>query len=67
MDDSTFKQLRESKYHYPELTDVIFDSNKMLEMALDSMNIAEKGFDSVWDARKFGVIWKYMFKMAKSN
>ena len=51
MDDSTFKQLRESKYYHPELTDVIFDSNKMLEMALDSMNIAEKGFDSVWDAK----------------
>ena len=50
MDDSTFKQLKESKYYHPELTDVILDSNKMLEMALDSMNIAEQGFDSVWDA-----------------
>lgn len=32
----------------------------MLEMALDSMNIAEKGFDSVWDARMFSFIWKYV-------
>lgn len=29
-------------------------------MALDSMNIAEKGFDSVWDARMFSFIWKYV-------
>ncbi len=60
MDEITFRQLKETNYYHPELTDVIFDSNMMLEMALDSMNIANKGFDSVWDAKMFSFIWKYV-------
>ncbi|MBA3750793.1 MAG: hypothetical protein H0X03_07905 [Nitrosopumilus sp.] len=56
MDEHTFRQLKESSYYHPEITEVIFDSNKMLEMALNSMNIAEKGFDTVWDTIMFSFV-----------
>ena len=49
MDEITFKQLKDSKYYHPEITEVMFDSRMMLEMVLDSFNIAEKGFNAVWD------------------
>ena len=32
VDEITLKQLKESNYYQPETTDVIFDSNKILEM-----------------------------------
>lgn len=49
MDEITFNQLKDSKYYHPEITEVMFDSRMMLEMVLDSFNIAEKGFNAVWD------------------
>ena len=44
---------------YPELTDFIYDSNKMLEMGLDAIGLAQSGFDTVLDRVMFNFIWKY--------
>ncbi|HET6589675.1 MAG TPA: hypothetical protein VFG45_05880 [Candidatus Nitrosocosmicus sp.] len=59
MDDVTFKQLRASKYYSPEITEVMFDSDMMLAMSSDSINLATKGFDIVWDEVMFAFICKY--------
>ena len=59
VDDSTFQQLKESKYYQPEITEVMFDSQMMFEMVLDSIHIAEKGYDTVWDPIMFKTMWKY--------
>ncbi|CAN5602088.1 hypothetical protein BH23THE1_BH23THE1_27810 [soil metagenome] len=59
MDDLKFRQLKESKYHYPILTEVMFDYDMMLEMVFHSMTIIEKGYDTVWDANVFNFIRKY--------
>ena len=32
MDEVLFRQLKESKYYHPVLTEVMFDQNMMLEM-----------------------------------
>ncbi len=58
MDDSTFSQLRESCFHHPEVTEVMFDYNKMLEMGLVAINSIDKGFDIVWDKIMFDFLWK---------
>jgi len=41
VDDLTFRQLKESKYSHPETTEVRFDSEMMLAMSLDSINLTE--------------------------
>jgi hypothetical protein len=48
VEESTFKELMESKHHSPEITDVIYDFNQLEELTLDSVNVVEKGFDTVW-------------------
>jgi hypothetical protein len=50
VDERTFRQLKESKYYYPVLTEVMFDYNMMLEMVYHSMTIIQKGYDTVWDS-----------------
>ena len=50
MDDSTFRQLKESNYYHPEVTDVILDSSIMMQMALHSFRIAEQGYNTIWDS-----------------
>ena len=59
MDDLTFRQLKESGYHHPEVTEVIFDANQMFEMSLHSVNISEKGYDIVWDKVMIDFLRKY--------
>ena len=59
MDELTFKQLKDSKYYHPEITEVMFDSSMMLEMVLDSFNIAEKGFNAVWDPIMYSFVYNY--------
>ena len=59
MDDLTFQKLKESNYYCPEVTEVMFGHNMMLEMAVHSMSIVEKGYDSVWDANMINFISKY--------
>ncbi len=59
MDDSTFSQLKESCFRRPEITEVIFDYNKMLEMGLAAINNIDYGFDIIWDKIMFNFLWKY--------
>lgn len=59
MDVSTFRQLKESKYYDPILTEVMFEYDMMLEMVFHSMTIIEKGYDTVWDANIFDFTRKY--------
>lgn len=50
MDGITFKQLKESNYHYPVITDVINDYKILLEIVTDGINQCELGYNTVWDA-----------------
>ncbi len=50
MDDLIFRQLRESKYYRPTITDVMFEYEMMLNMIYDSISITEKGYDAVIDS-----------------
>ncbi len=59
LDESTFRQLRESGFRLPEITEVIFDSNKMLEMGLTAIDSISIGFDIVWDKIMFNFLWKH--------
>jgi transcriptional regulatory protein LevR len=59
MDVFTFRQLKESKYYDPILTEVMFDYDMMLEMVFHSMTIIEKGYDTVWDANMFNFTRMY--------
>ena len=59
MDVFTFRQLKESKYYDPVLTEVMFDYDMMLEMVFHSMTIIEKGYDTVWDANMFNFTRMY--------
>jgi sugar-specific transcriptional regulator TrmB len=59
LDDLTFRRLKESRYHRPEITDVIADPKMMLEMVVDSIGITEKGYDTVIDPLVFNFILKY--------
>jgi hypothetical protein len=58
VDDLTFRQRKESKYYHPETTDIILDPKKMLEIVLDSIKIAEKGYDAVLDS----IMFKFLMK-----
>lgn len=57
VDESTFQQLKDSEHRHPEITEVIFDSAKMLEMGLIAINNAKYGFDIVWDKIMFNFLW----------
>jgi hypothetical protein len=59
LNDTAFRQLKESKYYFPEVTDVILDSNMMLEMVSHSISITEKGYDTVIDSVMFKFLLKY--------
>lgn len=50
MDEITLKQLKESNYHHPVITDVINDYKIMLEITMDGLNKCEIGYNTVWDA-----------------
>lgn len=49
MDEVTLKQLKESNYYHPVITDVINDYKIMLEITIDGINTCEIGFNTVWD------------------
>jgi hypothetical protein len=59
MDDIIFRQLMNSKHYHPEITDVIFESDKMLEMGIVAINSTERGFDIVWDKIMIDFLWKF--------
>jgi hypothetical protein len=50
VDEITLKQLKESNYHHPVITDVINDYKIMLEITVDGINSCEIGFNTVGDA-----------------
>ena len=50
MDEITLKQLKESNYYYPVITDVINDYKIVLEIVVDGINQCEIGYNTVWDA-----------------
>ena len=50
VDEITLKQLKESNYYYPVITDVIQDYKIMLEITIDGLNSTELGYNTVWDA-----------------
>ncbi len=50
MDEITLKQLKESNYYHPVITDVIHDYKIMLEMTNDGLNSTNIGYNTVWDA-----------------
>jgi hypothetical protein len=50
VDKITLKQLKESNYYYPVITDVIQDYKIMLEITIDGLNSTELGYNTVWDA-----------------
>jgi hypothetical protein len=49
VDEITLKQLKESNYHHPVITDVINDYKIMLEITMDGLNKCEIGYNTVWD------------------
>ncbi len=50
MDEKTLKQLKDSNYHHPVITDVINDYKIVLEIVVDGINQCEIGYNTVWDA-----------------
>jgi hypothetical protein len=53
MDDSTYRELINSKFYYPEVTEVIHEINQLEGMIAGAINVVEKGFDMVWDSMMF--------------
>jgi hypothetical protein len=49
VDEITLKQLKESNYYHPVITDVINDYKIMLEITVDGINSCEIGFSTLWD------------------
>ena len=53
MDELTLRQLKESKYYHPILTEVMLDYNMILDMIYDSISIIDNGYDAVIDSSMF--------------
>jgi hypothetical protein len=49
----------ESNGRHPEVTEVIFESEKMTELGLVAITNIEKTFDIVWDKTMFDFIWNF--------
>jgi hypothetical protein len=50
VDEITLKQLKESNYNHPVITDVIHDYKIMLELVINGLKSTELGYNTVWDA-----------------
>lgn len=50
LDEKILKQLKESNYRHPVITDVINDYKIVLEIVVDGINQCEIGYNTVWDA-----------------
>jgi hypothetical protein len=59
VDEQTFRKLEESEYNYPEITEVLFDHKIMLSIVSKSIDLAIKGYDTVWDTIMCKFICKY--------
>lgn len=53
MDEITFKQLKESKYYHPILTEVMFDQKMVMDLVYDSINITDIECDVIIDSSMF--------------
>lgn len=51
MDEITLKQLKESNYHHPEITEVIHDNNIMITISIEAIQRCEIGINTVWDSQ----------------
>lgn len=60
MDDLTFQQLKKSKFYHPEVTEVIHDVNQLEGVIAGAINVAEKGFDMVWDRMMFNFHFNHL-------
>jgi hypothetical protein len=60
LDDSTYQQLRNSKFYHPEVTEVIYDINQLEGMIAGAINVVEKGFDMVWDKMMFNFHFNHL-------
>jgi len=60
LDDSTYQQLKESKFYNPEVTEVIHDINQLEGMIAGAINVVEKGFDMVWDKMMFNFHFNHL-------
>ncbi len=59
MDESTYRQLKESNGRHPEVTEVIFEPERMSELGLVALTNIEKAFDVVWDKTMLNFIWNF--------
>ncbi len=59
MDESTYRQLKESNGRHPKVTEVIFEPERMSELGLVALTNIEKAFDVVWDKTMLDFIWNF--------
>ncbi len=60
VDESSFIQLKEPRHHHHnEITAVVFDYDKRLEIGLIAIDSAVCGFDIVWDKIMSSSLRKY--------
>jgi hypothetical protein len=59
MDDIVLQQLKESRFQYPEITQVIFAPEKMFEIGLFALTNVKYRFDIVWDRPMLEFVWNY--------
>jgi len=60
VEESTIKELRESKFLSPEITDVIYDFAQIEELILLSLDVVEKDFNTVWDKTMLNYHHRYL-------
>jgi len=60
LDDSTYQELKKSKFYHPEVTEVIYDINQLEGMIAGAINVVESGFDMVWDKMMFNFHFNHL-------
>ena len=50
----------ESGQSFPEVTDVIYDANQMEKLILNSVDVVNIGFDTIWDKKIFNFHFNYL-------
>lgn len=60
LNESTYQQLKKSKFCRPEVTEVTYDINQLEGMIAGAINVVEKGFDMVWDKMMFNFHFNHL-------
>ena len=60
MDDSTYRELKNSKFYHPEVTGVIHEIDQLEGMIAGAIKIKKKGFDMVWDKMMFNFHFNHL-------